>query len=746
MTRNAIGRSLRGAAWALVVVCAFSQAAWGDDLFENEVLPILERRCFACHSHASGAPMAGLALDSALGLRSGGVRGPAVVPENPDASLLYQAVLYEDDSLRMPPDGKLAPYEVEAVRRWIAAGAPDPRKPAGSVMQSAEAGPDARKLWSVQPLAAAAPPATQDSDWPRNGVDAFILAVLNNRGLDPSSDAKPHQLLRRMHYVLTGLPPSPADARAFETAASDDLDQALAGKADELLGSPHFGERWGRHWLDVARYADVSGETQAIAYREAWRYRDYIVEAFNQDKPFDRFVREQIAGDLLPASSDRERAENLVATGFLSLGHVPGDDRDPEKLKLDVVNEQLDTIGTALLGVRIGCARCHDHKLDPFPASDYYAMAGILRSTQAGPERRMGQGLRPAGDLPASDAPIWMRGDAKTQFHGAAEAAEIRDEPIHLRGEVYRTGELQPRGFPRLIAMRDTPPIPPNASGRLQLADWLLHEENPLVARVIVNRIWHHVFGQGLVRSTDNFGFTGDTPTHPALLDYLAARFRRVHGWSVKSLVRELLLSRTWRQSSVRREEAFEADPENRLLWRANTRRQEAEPLIDSLRAIAGTLDLSRPSGLELPKFKTGNQGSTADLAIPPQVRRRRAIYWPVFRKDTPTDLDLLPIFNFPSAAAVRGRRDGAVVPAQSLALLNSSPVLDAAQALAESLPEGDPGLRVDRLYRRVLARAPTAEERKHAERFVEDMPAADSPWVRLSHVVMVCNESITVP
>ena len=383
--------------------------------------------------------MGDLSLDSPAGLRQGGARGPAVLPGKPRESLLMEAVLYEDDSLRMPPDGKLSAAEIAGLREWIAAGAADPREPVSQAGEQQEDGPDASQLWSVQPLAAGEPPETEDSDWPLTEIDQFILKELERRTVSPSTDAAPQALLRRLHYVLTGLPPSADEARLFSTQAREHLGQAVADKADELLGSPHFGERWARHWLDIARYADVSGETQALPYREAWRFRDYVIDALNQDKPFDRFVREQIAGDLLPASSDRERAENLIATGFLSLGHVPGDDRDREKLKLDVINEQLDTVGTALMGIRIGCARCHDHKLDPFPTADYYAMAGIFRSTQAGPERRMGQGLRPAGELPAMGpgSPQWMSGGGAAQFHGASDADEIRDEPMTHPQELY---------------------------------------------------------------------------------------------------------------------------------------------------------------------------------------------------------------------------------------------------------------------------------------------------------------------
>ena len=734
--------------------------AHGLALFRDYVEPLFEQCCYACHSRQSPAPQGGLVLDSRAGWAKGGTRGPAVIPGEPGESLLLKAVLYDDDRLRMPPDGKLSEAEVAHLRQWIAAGAPDPRKGLADEEAIPEDGPKAEDLWSVQPLSQSEPPEPMDQRWPLSDVDRFILGRLETKDISPSADAAAHTLLRRLHYVLIGLPPSAYDADAFVAAAEKDLDAALAGKVDELLGSRHFGERWGRHWLDVARYADVTGGTQARAYMEAWRYRDYVIHSFNEDKPFDRFVREQLAGDLLPAATPAERAQNLIATGYLSLAHVLGADRDLETLKLDTINEQLDVIGTTFLGIRIGCARCHDHKLDPFPTRDYYSMAGIFRSTQAGPDERMGTGLRKPGMYPAvgDGAPVWMAGTSETQFHGAREAEEVRDEPIHPRGEVELTGEVVPRGFPTLIGMNSAPEIPAGSSGREQLAEWLLCAENPLVARVIVNRVWHHVFGQGIVRSADNFGFTGDPPSHSDLLDFLSRRLREKHAWSLKSMIRELLLTRTWRQASNVRADAFEIDPENRLLWRANLRRQEAEPLLDSIRAVVGTLDLLPPEGYEIPKFRTGNQGSTADLEIPAKTLRRRAVYWPVFRKDTPVAMDLLSIFNFPSPTAPRGARDAAAVPGQSLALLNSPLALDSAAALARSLTGAKDSERIEALYRRVLSRRPAAAESQRALRFLdafgEEIAAeqeAEPPharavaWERLAHTLLVSNEFVVI-
>jgi hypothetical protein len=566
-------------------------------------------------------------------------------------------------------------------------------------------------------------------------------------------------ILRRLHYVLTGLPPTPEQVERFRESVIRDRQSAIEKTSDELLASRHFGERWARHWLDLARYADVNGTTAPSAYPEAWRYREYVIHAFNADKPFDRFVREQLAGDLLPAASPEERAANLVATGYLALFHIIAADRDPEKRKLDVIDEQLDVLGKNFLGISLGCARCHDHKLDPVPTRDYYALAGIFRSTTnvKGGFGSIDPGSVSLGKMPA-DAPAWMRGD-NVKVMGAQDEKTPRDEPIHYRGEVENRGEVVPRGFPTLVRMASPPQIPAEQSGRRQLAEWLLHDENPLVARVIVNRIWHHVFGQGLVRSTDNFGTTGELPSHPELLDYLAGRFRAHHRWSFKSFIKELLRTRTWQLSAQADASALAVDPDNRLLWRANRRRQDAEALHDALLFVAGGLDLA-PAGYTVPAtFKgTGNQGSTVNLPIPEEVLRKRAVYWPVFRKDVPVALDMLGIFDMPVATSPRGSRAVSVVPAQGLFLLNSRLVLANAESLAGQLQDKadltDAG-RIDQLYLRLYARTPSGEERERALRFVaafaDQLPKTGTRdgrragWVRLCHTLLIANEFLVV-
>lgn len=750
-----------------------SQSANAPGLFNDYVQPLLKTHCYECHSHDSGEAEGGLMLDSRRGWQTGGSLGPSIVPGKPDMSWLYKALTYEHDELQMPPDEKLSDADIKHVRRWIELGAPDPRQATTAIANHADNAPQAANLWSIKPLQGTEPIAVQGDEWSRGRIDRYLLARMKNAGLHPSDDAPPHTLLARLHYVLTGLIPKPEETDAFVAAFLKDADGAIAKKVDELLKRPDFGIRWGRHWLDVARYADAPGTTRPTPYAQSWRYRNYVIDALRRDTPFDVFVRQQIAGDLLPAKDDVERTENLIATGFISLGHVLGADRDVEKLTLDRIDEQLDVIGTTFLGIRIGCARCHDHRLDPVPTRDYYAMAGIFRSTAAGPARRMAAGLRPAGELPVNkDGPDWARANDKTRYHGAAEADTIRDEPIHLRGDTNLTGEFIPRGFPTLVSLA-APNIPEGASGRLQLTEWLLDESNPLVPRVIVNRVWHHVFGAGIVRTTDNFGLTGELPSHPQLLDDLAIRFRTEHAYRLKSLIREMLISRAFRQrSGIAFQPAkknsddgglepcpTEIDPENRLLWRANLRRMDAEPLVDSIRDVVGKLDHSS-AGRTVPNFRVSNQGSTLDLEIGREVLGKRAIYWPVFRKDVPVVMDALPIFNFPPATASRGRRDETHVPSQSLSLLNSQITLDAARRLSKQLQtvEGDDTARIRFVYRKLFGRSPSDRETASAISFLQEFRKevrganAAKPqnvgsvsWNRLCHSLLICNEFLVI-
>ena len=442
------------------------------------------------------------------------------------------------------------------------------------------------------------------------------------------------------------------------------------------------------------------------------------------------------------------------------MAHIIGATWDQEQVKLDTIDEHLELIGKTFLGVQIGCARCHDHKIDPFPTRDYYALAGIFRSTEMG--MSMWRIQLPEGSLPevSQEAPEWMRvDDGEVQIHGVVDAEDIRNEPIHVRGEPYLTKEIVPRGFPTFVTMEKMPGMPEDRSGRLALANWILSEENPLSARVIVNRIWEHVFGQGIVRTADNFGFTGDPPSNPELLDYLARRFREKHRYSFKSFIRELMLSRAWRQSSAARTECLLVDPDNRLVWRFNPKRKDAETIIDSIQFVTGQLNLE-PGQSTAPKVEADNADSTAGMKIPGETLKRRAVYWPVFRKDMPVDMDVLPIFDFPIPTASIGTRPVSNVPSQSLALLNNPVVLDASRMLGQKL-EADAPLESERLnaaFMTVLARKPSTRERDRMLSFLNEfegevlrtgLPRPEQArriaWNRLCHTLLVSNEFTVV-
>ena len=412
--------------------------ARGLGLFHDYIEPMFKQHCYECHSHEYEEASGGLVVDSRGAILKGGDLGPALVPGQPDKSLLLKALYYENDSLQMPPDGKLDERTLAYVREWIELGAPDPRK---SITDDrpAQRGPDASKLWSVQPLIDVPPRDVDDESWSLGVIDRFVLRQLEAEGMKPSKDATSDVLVRRLHFVLTGIPPTIDETTSFIESARNDLDEAMQERVDDLLSRRQFGERWGRHWLDIARYADVSGTTAPKPFKQAWRYRDYVINAFNSDKLWHEFVRQQLAGDSIEADSEFQRAEGLVATGFLALSHVIAATRDPETLKMDTIDEQLDVVGKTFMGVAIGCARCHDHKLDPFPTRDYYALAGVFRSIESYKPSGSQESLTLEGaelGIARETIPSWLRGGKGVKIHSVKEAPQPRDEPIHLRGEV----------------------------------------------------------------------------------------------------------------------------------------------------------------------------------------------------------------------------------------------------------------------------------------------------------------------
>ena len=790
---------------ALVVM--FGSRAIADDtpdataFFESKIRPVLVQHCYQCHSVKAGKSEGGLRLDSRSGIRAGGDRGAAIVPEELKKSLLLTAISHTDSDLKMPPKKERLPDAViQDFQTWIKSGAADPREEAAANTAAPpvtiEAG---RKFWAYQkPTVHKAPTTTtKNPDWAKRELDHFILAKLESNGLAPSPDAESATLLRRLHFDLVGLPPSPDVITAFQKRIeANGLDAALAAEADVLLASPQFGERWGRHWLDVARFAESSGKEANISFPYAWRYRDYVIDAVNADMPFDRFLVEQIAGDMLPADDDAERARLLIATGFLAIGPKNLDEMNPLQFAADVADEQIDTVTRAVMASSVACARCHDHKFDPFSMQDYYALAGVFASTKTYFGTAVSPSNRIGGDPlvlpPGADAPIlhpnigkqrveqlktqqaslkkeqqdriaasmkarrsggdpekefsirdalrifWTLGDIEGQLEkvdesgqalplamGVLDRQRIINSPLLERGEINKTGRPVPRRFPRVFEVGDVPQLPARQSGRLEFARWLTHPDSAtggLTARVMTNRVWRHLLGAGLVRTTDNFGFSGERPSHPELLDTLAVKFIS-DGWSIKKLAREIVLSRTYRQSSAYRDDAFRTDPENRFLWRASKRRLDAEAIRDAMLVVAGELDTARPVG-SLVATKIGDRPISLiglDPNIPADLdgSKHRSVYLPVLRDRLP---DVLDLFDFAEPSLVTGDRETTNVPVQALYLMNSPFVQSRSTALAiRTLRETDRhDQQISHAFLLCFGRIPDAEETKLATAFFD--------------------------
>ena len=773
----------------IALICLALSAARGEDgmvFFASKVLPLLQQRCYECHSHEKKLK-GGLALDLKAGWQTGGDHGPAIVPGDLKKSHLIEAVRYTNPDMEMPPKGKLAASEIEVLEKWVAMGAPDSRvsQTTAKTMRviDIEAG---KRFWAFQPVRETSAPAVKNSAWPLNEADRFILTKLEEKGLAPAPDADRYTWLRRVSLDLTGLPPTPEELVSFAQGGS-----SHESVVDRLLNSKAFGERWARHWLDLTGYADQIGTSNSVFAEHAWRYRDYVIDAFNSDKPFDQFIREQVAGDLLAQESKdaRRKAEMITATGFLVLGDVEIVAVDKLKMEHDLVDQQVSKIGTAFLGMTLGCVRCHDHKFDPITQSDYYAIAGMFRSTDSTyktdngvwssvhkielPETAMQKSQREQL-LAANEARIQSlqaeleaakvkKADTKpisaqiehARFFAptAPKAFAVRDRErcedmrITIRGNPYALGESVKRGALRVASWSELPSIPANQSGRIQLADWIADKRNPLTARVTVNRIWQKLFGEGLVRSVDYFGTRGEAPTHPELLDYLATNFMR-SGWSQKQLIRRLVLSRAYRMSSAHSAAAAAKDPDNHLLWRMNRRRLDAEAIRDSMLAITGALAPSS-GGPALPLEYPENVASLSPKAVNPPAFNfkkmrpvhdfERTIYLPVIRTATqPGSAKLRDVFDFTQPAQISGQRAETAVPTQALFLLNSDMLRVRATELAKQLPATS--TRLEELWLRVLNRPITFTEREEARRLIESLPA-DTAWIELSHALLSSNE-----
>jgi hypothetical protein len=752
-------------------------AAAEAEFFEKKVRPLLADHCWKCHGDK--VTKGGLSLSSREDLLEGGETGPAAVPGKPEKSLFIQALHYKQKP-KMPPGGKRLPErEIVILTQWVKMGLPWP-KLTGTLTEGQKFQITAaqRSFWSFQPVKRLTPPTVHKETWVKGPLDRFILAKLEDKGLKPARPADKRTLLRRATFDLTGLPPTPEEIDAF---LRDQSPGAFARVVDSLLASPHYGERWGRHWLDVVRYTDsfdsriLAGPGAEMDITESWRYRDWVVDALNRDLPYDRFVADQIAGDLLPAGKMGQiNRQGIIATGMLAIGNWGGGDADKEKLLTDIVDDQIDVVSRAFLGLTISCARCHDHKFDPISNADYYGLAGIFFSTHilpnVGPktngppmlriplvskeeigqregyqkrlaelENKLKQKSHPAAlskirseleNLKKNPpAPVAFANGAQEGGVPGSPHAGVHDVRIHLRGSYTRLGEMVPRRFPVILAGEKQPPIT-RGSGRLELARWIASPDNPLTARVMVNRLWQHHFGEGIVRTPSNLGKLGERPSHPELLDYLAQDFVQ-SGWSLKQMHRRLMLSATYQQASEPDARTLKADPDNRLFGRMNRRRLEAEAIRDNLLATAGRLqrNLGGPA--------------TRTFAVP-----RRTLYLLTVRSDRS---GFRPLFDVADSTAPVEKRVVSTVAPQALFLLNHPFVLEQTQALIQQILAGKDGDkdRIQRAYVRLFGRPATEVEAQIGldllNRSLRTTRSHEAAWKEYCQVLLCTNEFIYV-
>lgn len=820
--RLAIG-GLTGGIWLIFasISLANSKSPTPESLnfFEAKIRPVLARHCYDCHGPDEQS--SDLRLDTAEGIFRGGKAGPAVVAGDPEQSLIFSAIGHRNPDLMMPPEEKLSAVDIANIKKWIEDGAAYPG-PMPKLL-AAKPGIDvakAKQFWSFQKPTKPAVPKVQDSTWAQTEIDHFILSALEAKQLAPADIAVKRTLIRRATIDLLGLPPTPEEIDAF---LNDDSPNAFAKVVDRLLASPQYGEHWGRHWLDVARYADSNGMDENLAFGNAWRYRDYVIAAFNHDKPFNQFVMEQIAGDLLPpVANPAVERERLTATAFLSLGPKVLAEPDVKKFEMDIVDEQIDTVGRAFLGLTLGCARCHDHKFDPITADDYYALAGIFKSTRTMSDQKVGviatwyehpldtpatrqqkQELKASIaakqqsiiDLTAkANAELLAKLKATTLPKGhegqyaaetkkkldelRAEVAKLKKTPvdeasimgvtegtptdvrIHVRGSHMTLGKLSPRHVPTVLSDDSAPTFSPESSGRLELAQWLTRPDHPLVTRVIVNRVWRWHFGQGLVKTTDNFGKLGEAPSNLALLNWLALQFVE-DGWSMKTLHRRIMLSSVYQQASRNdnaavADRAGRVDPENQLLWRMNVRRLEAESIRDSILAVSGALDRSMGGSLLHVKTKeflfnhTSMDGTKYDVT-------RRSIYLPVIRNNM---YDVFQLFDYADSSTVNGSRESTTVAPQALFMMNSDLVVKSTQEMATRIlisnAKNDDD-RIAQLHLMTYGRLPSHKEIARANAFLNRFESAATTrepdairrrllgWQTLCQVMIASNEFVYV-
>jgi hypothetical protein len=767
--------------------------------FESKIRPVLIEYCYECHSNNGEEAHGGLWLDSRQGLLKGGDHGPAIQSRDPRTSLLIQVLSHEDE-LAMPPDEKLDDEVIQNFRRWVLMGAPDPRN--GELPQNLKPEMDieaGREFWAFKPPYRQEPQPYREDPWSRTEIDRYLFAEMQKHNLEPVKDANANTLLRRIYFDLIGLPPDPVAISQFEVAYQADPQSAVGSIVDQLLANQGFGERWGRHWLDIARYAESSGGPSNQSFPHAWRYRDYVIDAFNNDKPFDQFILEQIAGDLIDAANENDRAENIIATGFLAIGVKQLNQRDRRQFRADLADEQLDATFQVFQALTVACARCHDHKFDPISQEDYYAVAGIFRNTDTCyGTLSVVQSLQPSEliELPAgSDSPTVLeplssakrtriqqeisrlqrrrdnlgedvppfrrllinsqiteqqselssydpKGQPLAFAMGVKDRRFVSDAPLLIRGEIDQPGEVIPRGLPQVLLLNQ-PKIPRRSSGRLELAQWMASKENPLTGRVMANRIWLHLMGRGLVATPDNFGAAGLSPSHPALLDYLALRFVE-QGWSVKTLIREIMMSRAYQLSSGPNENNDAVDPDNQWHWRMPTRRLEAEAIRDTMLFLSGRLTETPEKGSPVAAMGEGPINrlipNTETLV---SDSRDRSIYLPILRNQLPESLTL---FDFPDPSLIVGERARTSIPSQALYMLNNPFVLQQSTAFAGRLlsTPGNETQRIQLAYQLCLSRLPNNRELSKSQAFVEQFGREHSTlatWTAFSQALFSTTE-----
>lgn len=725
-----------------------------EAFFESHVRPLLAKHCYECHRRKAEG---GLRLDSSGAILKGGNSGSLFVAGDASKSLLWQVISGNHDEITMPPEKPLDASEIETIKEWITSGAQWPKETGNTRADGIT--DEERSFWSFQPLSH---PKVPELDGHANPVDAFIAVERQKRGLTSTLAASPKTLIRRLTYDFTGLPPSPQDVAEFESAAAVDSNAALSSLVSRLLASKQYGARWAQHWLDLVRYADTAGDAADYPIPEAYQYRNYVIDAFNNDKPYDQFVREQIAGDLMPSNDADEAWQRKIATGYIAISRRIG--VTPETLPHITIEDTIDNLSKTFLGLSVGCARCHDHKFDPIPTADYYALYGILKSTtypHAGAEHkpyrsdfiyRVG---KEASDRLLSEArseiapllkkeraafarykefqirpvdrPGYTRDVAWSEVvalrNEIAKAAESfpdmeiayavsegkpEDANIQKQGEPRSKGELARRGFLQILGGQVLPEESSNQSGRLQLANWIADEHNPLTARVIVNRVWHHHFGRGLVATTSDFGVRGAKPSHPELLDFLAG-YLIENKWSIKQLHRLIVSSKTYQLDSRDQPQCSATDPENIYLWRSNRHRLDAEQIRDSILIFSDQLDPScggrHPFPHPLTYFYRQHEPFVGNFETD-----QRTIYQ--FRQRIRKNV-YLDTFDAPDGNLHVGERRATTTSIQSLFFLNSKFIDDQANAIAERLTTvtESPDHQVQWLYANIFGRNPTQAE-----------------------------------